>query len=150
MHVLEVKHYCFLTKGKTQKRKSFLRHLYNKSLAGHGYTIHLGYFTLKGHCHWSTSSHHFKPLVPNAPFLYPLNVFWYFQGVVTGCTGNKWVKHSIFLIFPVFYLSKKVTRNGDFLRIILDITQPAITWSKLTIETLESKCRLGNASWKPC
>ena len=69
LHVLEVKHYYFLTKGKTQKRKSFLRHLYNKSLAGHGYTIHLGYFILKGLCHWSTSSHPFKPLVPNPPFL---------------------------------------------------------------------------------
>ena len=39
-----------------------------------------------------------NPLVPNAPFLYPLKtsenvtVFWCFQGVGKGCIGNKWVK----------------------------------------------------------
>ena len=39
----------------------------------------------------------FNPLVPNAPFLYPLKtsenlkVFWYFQAVWKGCIGNEWV-----------------------------------------------------------
>ena len=39
----------------------------------------------------------FHPLVPNAPFLYPLKtsenrkVFWCFQGVEKGYIGNKWV-----------------------------------------------------------
>ena len=35
--------------------------------------------------------------VLNAPFLYPLNVFWYFQGVERGGVGKKWVKQ---LNFP--------------------------------------------------
>ena len=39
-----------------------------------------------------------NPLVPNAPFLYPLKtsenlkVFWCFYGVQKGCIGNQWVK----------------------------------------------------------
>ena len=39
-----------------------------------------------------------NPFVPNVPFLYSLKtsenliVFWYFQRVEKGCTGNKWVK----------------------------------------------------------
>ena len=42
-----------------------------------------------------------NPLVPNAPFLYPLKtsenltVFGFFQGVEKGCIGNKWVNTSI-------------------------------------------------------
>ena len=37
----------------------------------------------------------FNPLVPNAPFLYPLKTsenrkfFWCFQGVDEGCIGNE-------------------------------------------------------------
>ena len=40
---------------------------------------------------------HFNPFFPNASFLYPLKtsknhkVFWCFQGVEKGCTGNKCV-----------------------------------------------------------
>ena len=40
--------------------------------------------------------------VPNVPFLYHLNilenrkVFWCFQGVEKGCTGNKWFKFYTF------------------------------------------------------
>ena len=39
-----------------------------------------------------------NPFVPNAPFLYPLKtsencrVFWCFQLIEKGCTGNRWVK----------------------------------------------------------
>ena len=41
-----------------------------------------------------------NPLVPNAPFLYPLktsenlSVFWCFQGVKKGCIGKEWVKET--------------------------------------------------------
>ena len=42
-----------------------------------------------------------NPFVPSAPFLYPLKtsenlkVFWCFQGVEKGCTGNEWVKNTL-------------------------------------------------------
>ena len=47
---------------------------------------------------FSVSECTFNPLVPDAPFLYPLktsenlSVLWCFQGVEKGCIRNKWVK----------------------------------------------------------
>ena len=35
---------------------------------------------------------HFNPFAPNAPFLYPLTVFWCFQRVEKECIENEWVK----------------------------------------------------------
>ena len=43
-----------------------------------------------------------NPVIPNAPFLYPLKtenrkVFWYFQEIEKGCIGNEWVNQYAFL-----------------------------------------------------
>ena len=62
----------------------------------------LKYIMIRTYCkHMSFSSEwsylNFNPFVPNAPFLYPLKtsenrkVFWCFQRVEKGCTGNEWV-----------------------------------------------------------
>ena len=49
-----------------------------------------------------------NPFVLNAPFLYPpktenLTVFWCFQGVEKGCTGNKWVNNA-FKVHILYWL----------------------------------------------
>ena len=68
-----------------------------------------------------------NPVVPNAPFFYPMKisenriVFWCFQGVEKGCTGNKWVR--IFQFDVINFIQ----------------SQPAITCSKLTIKTPEQR-----------
>ena len=54
------------------------------------------FYSLRVHSFANT----FNPFVPNVPFPYPLKtsenltVFWRFQGVEKGGTGNKWVKYS--------------------------------------------------------
>ena len=54
---------------------------------------------------------HINPFVPNASFLWPLKtlenlkIFWYFQGVVKGCIGNKWVNEGN----PVAIVQKGLT-----------------------------------------
>ena len=42
-----------------------------------------------------------NPFVPNAPFLYSLNltVFWCFQGIEKRCIGNKWVSNTSINLF---------------------------------------------------
>ena len=47
------------------------------------------------HIVYSFEIFHVNTFVPNAPFLYPLTVFWCFQGVEKGCIGNKWVKYTL-------------------------------------------------------
>ena len=53
-----------------------------------------------------------NPLVPNAPFLYPVKTsenrtaFWCFQGVEKRCIGNEWVKYGIYC-FVIQYLHIK-------------------------------------------
>ena len=50
---------------------------------------------------------HFKPFVPNAPFLYPLKTsenLTVFQGLEKGCIGNEWVKEKIKNLFNLNFI----------------------------------------------
>ena len=60
------------------------------------------FYSVSDHCEalyikglkFNFQKHFINPFIPNAPFLYPLKtsenckVFWCFQGVDKGCTGN--------------------------------------------------------------
>ena len=79
----------------------------------------------------------FNPFVPNAPFFYPLKtsenskVFWCFQRVEKGCTGNEWVKWVKNSLFKLSLRSDFKTRGTS--------AWPDPYFSKSDIEYLQSE-----------